>query len=151
DVDTGYYTKQLIDINGDGLPDLVTRASATTYSVRYNTGRGFSASSVTWSGVDDGANGTLAWDGLQGWDGQGTKVQFIDMDGDGLVDRVKRNYTGSTNDFLLVQLSTGPFPDLLSVASNGIGGAVTVTYLPSTAYNNSDGNRSRLPFPVYTV
>jgi len=40
---------------------------------------------------------------------------FIDMDGDGLPDRVKREYGGSND--ILVQLNNGPYPDLLITAS----------------------------------
>ncbi len=148
------FSKQLIDINGDGLPDLVTANGDSTFSVRFNTGRGFSSTSVTWSGVDIGGVGSPGWYGMQAWDeggaGSSTKIMFIDIDGDGLPDRVKRNYLGGS-DCLQVQLNSGPFPDLLTNVNNGIGGSVTIAYLPSTKYNNSDGNRPRLPFPVYTV
>jgi RHS repeat-associated protein len=148
---SGYYPKQLLDINGDGLPDLVTQLSSTSYSVQFNTGRGFSSSSTTWSGVDSTSNGSVGWDALQSWDANGTRVIFVDINGDGLLDRVKRNPNGDINSYLFVQLSTGPFPDLLTNVDNGIGGDVGVTYQPSTVLNNSDGTRPRLPFPVYVA
>src|SRR5207248_7810911 len=99
DVTQGFYSQQLIDMNGDGLPDLVTHASGSQYSVKFNTGRGFSPVGTTWTGVDTAGGSGQGWDALQAWDGSGTRVMFIDMNGDGLVDRVKRNYTG--NDPLL--------------------------------------------------
>lgn len=146
----GQYVGQLIDMNGDGLPDFVVSNSNGTYTVYFNTGRGFSSTPVTWTGVNTTGDGTTGWDGLQAWDAYGAKIMFIDMNGDGLLDRVERDYTGAGSQ-IIVQLNSGPFPDLLITASNGIGGMVGVSYLPSTSYDNSDGNRPRLPFPVYTV
>ena len=146
----GQYTAQMVDLNGDGLPDYAVSNGNGTYSAYFNTGRGFSSTAVTWSGVNTSGDGTTGWDGFQSWNGYGTKITFIDMNGDGLPDRVIRNYLGGT-DRLLVQLNSGPYPDFLITASNGIGGSVSVNYEPSTSYNNSDGNYPRLPFPLYTV
>lgn len=149
-VQNGCYTTQLIDMNGDGLPDFVNSGGGGSCTVYFNMGRSFNGGGVTWSGVNTSGDGTAGWTNLMAWDSYGTKVMFIDMNGDGLVDRVERNYTGSGS-FIVVQLQTGPFPDLLTGVDNGIGGTVTVSYTPSTSYNNSDGTRPRLPFPVYTV
>lgn len=148
---TGAYTTEMLDMNGDGLPDFVVSSGAGYYTVYFNTGRGFSSTGVTWSNVD--TNGDLygGWSDLQSADSvAGTKITFIDMNGDGLIDRVKRQYTG-TGTSIQVQLNSGPFPDLLTNVDNGIGGTVRVVYVPSTSYNNSDGTRPRLPFPVNTV
>jgi RHS repeat-associated protein len=149
---TACFATQLIDINGDGLPDLVSATNSgvatnnSTYTVRYNTGSGFSAP-VLWTGINTSNSYTY---GLQAWDSSSTKTEFIDMNGDGLPDRVMRNNIGGIN-CLVVQLNSGPFPDLMIEADNGIGGYVTVTYTNSTVFNNSDGTRSRLPFPVHVV
>jgi len=142
------YVKQLIDINGDGLPDLVSNKYNGTYSVRFNTGSGFSASSVTWTGINTngGDHG-----GLTGWWSLGTYTQFIDMNGDGLPDRVIYNYPCTNGYSILVQLNNGPYPDLLVDAYNGIGGYIEVTYTNSTVFDNSDGTRQRMPFPVHVV
>jgi RHS repeat-associated protein len=149
-VDLGCYTKQLMDMNGDGLPDFVFANGGSTYTVFFNTGRGFDGSGVTWSGINTSGDGTAGWTNLLAWDANYTKVTFLDMNGDGLVDRVERNYTGAGS-FIVVELNSGPFPDLLTGVDNGIGGSVALTYTSSTSYNNSDGTRPRLPFPVYTV
>jgi RHS repeat-associated protein len=157
DLGNGYYNKQLLDLNGDGLPDLVTipinayglNANGTC-SVRFNTGSGFSASSTTWTGVNTngGDHG-----GLTGWWVLGSFVQFIDMNGDGLLDRVIYNAPNATtnNNSILVQINNGPFPDLMTGVNNGIGGWVAVTYTNAAHWNNSDGTRCRLAMPVYTV
>jgi RHS repeat-associated protein len=144
----GCFSKQLLDINGDGLPDLVTANKNGTYSVRLNTGRGFSTNVVVWSGIE-----TSMSYGLNSWSrgiNSATVVTFADLNGDGLPDRILDN-TYLTNNCLLVQLNAGPYPDLLTNINNGIGGTVTVTYTNSTAFDNSDGTRSWLPNPVKVV
>jgi len=149
-VTDGNYTTQFIDMNGDGLPDRVVSSGGSSYMVYFNTGKGFNVSGVTWSGVNTAGDGTSGWNNLQSWGQYGTKTMFIDMNGDGLVDRVIRNYTGASTS-LLVQLNSGPFPDLLTGVLNGLGGLVTVAYTNSAVFNNSDGTRPRLPTPVYVV
>ena len=149
-VTAGAYTTKFIDMNGDGLPDKVVSHGSSTYTVYFNTGKGFSSTGVTWTGVNTAGDGTTGWSDLQSWGGYGTKTMFIDMNGDGLVDRVIRNYSGSGTS-LQVQLNPGPFPDLLTGVDNGMGGTVFVTYTNSTHWNNSDGTRPRLPLPVQTV
>jgi RHS repeat-associated protein len=152
DVTDGCYIKQLIDINGDGLPDLVYSSGDGNYYAWFNTGNGFSSDYVVWSGVNTTGDGTTGWGDLQAWNTYGTKVTFIDMNGDGLLDRVMRevSLTGGA-DNLRVQLNSGPFPDLLTGVDNGMGGTVAVTYTNAAHWNNSDGTRSRLSLPLYTV
>lgn len=144
--DGAHYTI-LMDMNGDGLPDRVTDNKNGTYSVQINTGSGFS-SPVTWTGVSAGGyTPTTGWYAPRAWDANGTRTDMIDMNGDGLPDRVMRG----TNGTLKVQISNGPFPDLLTEADNGLGGYVLVSYTNATSFNNSDGTRPRLPMPVYVV
>jgi RHS repeat-associated protein len=153
DAINGACKGMLVDMNGDGLPDLVFQAAygGGTWYVYINNGTGF-MSAVTWSGVSAGGLGT-GGDAPQAWDANGTRTQMIDMNGDGLPDRVMRypNNLGTGQDYLEVHYNSGPFPDLLITANNGIGGSVNVIYTPSTGLDNSDGTRSRLGFPVYVV
>src|SRR5207302_4755916 len=80
-----------------------------------------------------------------------TYSRLQDINGDGLPDRLMRSYSAPYTNFV-VQLNKGPFPDLLATISNNIGGRVTVTYAPSTSFDNRDQNGiSQLPFPVYVV
>lgn len=142
----------LRDVNGDGLPDRVLAVPCggvyTNFFVQINTGSGFGPV-TNWGSIDTqgqpgdppaGAVTSLA-------------SMLMDMNGDGLVDRVSAVFvpTASSN-YFVVELSKGPFPDLLTNVANGLGGTVAVTWEPSTQYNNLDsvGNQ-RLPFPLYTV
>ncbi len=141
-------------MNGDGLPDKVVSNGDGTYTVYFNTGKGFSSTGVTWEGISTrtpgGSQPPYGWANLQAWDDGGTRVTLIDMNGDGLVDRVIRSLDGSGTN-MVVQYNTGPFPDLLIGVANGIGGSVAIAYTPSSHWNNSDGTRPRLPLPMYTV
>ena len=166
----------LIDMNGDGLPDRVMPKeldnNKTTWLLFRNTGSGFDTVSNEISGIDiqNAVNvNNENWFGLQG---VGTSVMpyvlghtltaMLDMNGDGLLDRVMADYTYANNPFstpfygLWVQTNSGPFPDLMKAASNGIGGTLTVSYKPSTTWDNrenpTDVNSGKLlPFPIQTV
>lgn len=152
---------ELFDINGDGLPDRVMRklnANYDRFKVQLNTGSGF-GSVIDWTTLEgagsDHGLGSVAYISAAGY-----IVKHMDMNGDGLVDRVMMNQSGQL-DRWTVQTNRGPFPDLMAEVHNGIGGSVAVTYLPSTQYDNRDkdwttnawaeGAKALLPFPVYTV
>jgi sugar lactone lactonase YvrE len=167
----------LLDLNGDGLPDRVMPNAAdstkTTWLLFRNNGSGFDTVSNVISGIDiqNAVNANNEnWFGLQGV-GDQTRMPYVnghtitamqDMNGDGLLDRVMADYPYANNPFstpfygLWVQTNSGPFPDLLSAASNGIGGVLTVAYKPSTAWDNrqdpTDVNSGKLlSFPIQTV
>src|SRR5205823_4413320 len=96
-------TAQLADINGDGLPDRVLRKYLSAYDcfkVQLNTGNGFSSSLTDWANVKDELGGTTSshWNGLTTSTYNNAPyseeiVQFLDINGDHLPDRVmhKRN------------------------------------------------------------
>ena len=154
DTANGAYNAMLIDMNGDGLPDWVyfpsTAYGGGSYTVFINSGTGF-GSGVTWTGVSAGGLGT-GGDAPQAWDANGTRAEMIDMNGDGLPDRVMRYpNVGIGTDYLEIQFNKGPFPDLLVTANNGIGGSLNVTYTNSTIYFNPDSTFPRMPSPVYVV
>jgi len=153
----------LIDINGDGLPDRVlTKAYSPfdRFKVQLNTGSGFGPL-IDWTNVlSEAGNTSQPWNAVSYVTNGQMAVSLVDIDGDGLPDRVMRKL-GSPYGSFKVQLNQGPFPDLLSEVDNGIGGKVMVAYTPSTKYDNTDrtwtndpwaeGAKSLLPFPVYTV
>src|SRR5262249_30542275 len=147
------------DVNGDGLPDRVMRSRLQPYTyllVQINTGCGFAASRNLGplnNATTSKEYGSVTLSGHNGADSSSaTLVELIDMNGDGLVDRAH----GSE-----VQTNKGPFPDLLCVISNGIGGSIRVAYKPSTQFDNrdkdwsvdpwSEGARSLLSFPIQVV
>lgn len=153
----------LLDLNGDGLPDRVTREKntlVTKFIVQMNTGNGFAAE-MDWLGVSASSadKNFRSISSVDAADGTG-RCDMIDMDGDGLIDRVMRRENAPYNRFK-VQLNQGPYPDLLVSVRNGMGGAVAVGYQPSTLHQNRDRDftedpwaaraRSLLPFPLQTV
>ncbi len=142
------------DINGDGLPDRIMRKYNPPYTnwlVQVNTGNGF-ASVINWPSLgSQGQTNSTDWTGIQT-----ANTILMDINGDGLVDRVEAKYNPTLSDnYLLVELSKGPFPDLLTVVSNGIGGKIDAAYKVSTQYDNHETtnstSRQLLPFPIYTV
>jgi len=160
----------LVDINGDGLLDRVmmtVNSPYTNWYVQINNGHGFNAP-VIWTGVDGQGNPTdptinaiSLRDVNSTEDAYGrTKVDFLDINGDGLPDRVMYAKNGSVTNYV-VQLNQGPFPDLMNSVSNGIGGSVQIAYQASTGLDNRDkswtnnpwteGTRSLLPFNVWVV
>src|SRR5208282_5223315 len=152
----------LYDLNGDGLPDRVmldeTNISSPKWLVYLNNGRGFDTNAIVVTNIYDPSQvGDRGWWGIQSAYAGNTVVTLMDINGDGLLDRVMSVYNNDgTKNYILVQLNQGPYPDLLTTISNGIGGTIGVTYLPSTAYpnyrdpNNPNGG-SLLPFPKQTV
>jgi RHS repeat-associated protein len=155
------------DVNGDGLPDRIiacqcpyygsTDVGYTNWFVQINTGTGFGPL-INWGPTSSqGQTGLPNYCGIQS-SASGTGItMLLDMNGDGLPDRIEYVYNSTLNsNFYIVELSSGPFPDLMTVASNGLGGVVTATYKPSTQYDNrettnSTTSRYLLPLPIYTV
>jgi RHS repeat-associated protein len=154
----------LYDLNGDGLPDRVmlndTNYGTTSKSwlVYLNNGHGFDTTAIVVTNIESqGQSADPGWWGPQSTYSDGSvAVTLMDINGDGLLDRVMTVYGNNGTSYFLVQTNTGPFPDLLTTVSNGIGGTVAVAYLPSTAYPNyrdpaNTNSGSTLPFPQYTV
>ena len=94
----GQTSHQLIDVNGDGLPDNIWRQKYGSnspphkwdgfYHVRLNTGSGF--------GPEQDWGEGFSWDDYIGNGNYGKKHQLVDMNGDGLPDDVWR-YKDTSN------------------------------------------------------
>lgn len=155
----GDVLRDLIDINGDGLPDLVDATGWSTtglWSVFLNRGDGFEAAPLSWPApfpfLRDVANG-----------GRHTFVDTFDLDGDGSVDMLDF----STSPCALYHAAGGAWAaaganavarengiraDLLVASENGIGAATFLRYRPSTEWDNTGGDGvSDLPFALWTV
>jgi len=153
----------LVDINGDGLLDHVMRKETSPYTnwvVQLNTGTGF-APATNWGPINSqGKTNDPQWSDISATSSGDTYVEFFDINGDGLPDRVMRKLN-TPYDKLVVELNQGPFPDLLNGINNGLGGLVSVAYTNSTSLDNystnwvsdpwSEGAKGLLPFNVWVV
>ncbi len=139
----------LMDLNGDGPPDRIQASDRNTaWRVQFNTWAGFT--SLQDLGPIERSTDHWAQDFPRYVSSAGeTQVDLVDMDGDGLGDRVQAS---DSNTVWKVQWNEGPFPDLLSQIDNGRGGQTRISYTPSTRFDNTDASgRQRLPFPVHCV
>ena len=155
-------TAMLVDINGDGLPDRVTR-SGNAIRVGLNTGSGF-LPDVDWGGAPQGAFATSESTSLGGgayftvgigpvclagcWvilnPGADTSTSLarqdsalIDVDGDGNVDHV----TSSDDSLLTVARNTAGRTNLLRSIARPLGATIDLDY--DRAGNTTDQPRSR--------
>ena len=113
----GHLVSDLIDMDGDGLPDRVTKhhfppnPGHEELLVRKNNGSGFDSTNNSWGHFD----GYALRHREKSEEGEGediifiesTTYDFIDMNGDGLPDRVNKDYDQTTNTHLYVWLNTG--------------------------------------------
>jgi len=114
----------LIDMNGDGLPDRVVYDKTTpydTWTVYYNTGTGSGfGSSNDWP--NPSAWGSVNGNYVRNVDSNGSYTDVIDMNGDGLPDRVVKDKT-SPYDTWTVYLNNGsgfnPGMDWSNPSGNG--------------------------------
>jgi RHS repeat-associated protein len=161
------------DINGDGLPDRIiacqcsysggTQVGYTNWFVQINTGTGFGPL-INWGPIH--SQGQTLLEDYCGIQSTGVIsptgltsgiTMLLDINGDGLPDRVEYVYNASVNsNYYFVELSSGPVPDLMTIASNGLGGVVSAAYQPATHWDNrettnSSPSRYLLPFPLPTV
>ena len=163
----------LFDVNGDGLPDRVvveqstlnSSSTNTAWLVYLNNGHGFNTNAIILTNMDNQGQGANLSTDLPFWSpeylssGNGNITTMIDINGDGLLDRVMAVYWNPnvspfhpSAQYFLVQLNQGPYPDLMTNVNNGMGGNIAVTYNPSTAYDNrvdptSATSGSHMPIP----
>jgi RHS repeat-associated protein len=84
----------LIDMNGDGLPDLVVKTIDNPWKIYFNNGRGFDPE-VTWVDPDNFAGYIHSTVPDSDW--SGTFSSLMDLNGDGLPDRVIYNFQEGWN------------------------------------------------------
>jgi hypothetical protein len=126
--DAGAYPRYIVDVNGDGLADVLAFGHAAI-KVSLNTGSGFSAAATLVNGYGYG-------------DGFTSNYEFprylADFNGDGLLD-----VAASAGSGVLVSTSgTSATPDLIVQINNGLTTVVTLQYKPltdSTLYSKDSG------------
>ncbi|HEX4823593.1 MAG TPA: FG-GAP-like repeat-containing protein [Candidatus Polarisedimenticolaceae bacterium] len=110
------------DYNGDGRTDIGFNTGIGSNANVYLS-EGFSSTSINFSNSIGAASGYRFDCGLT-----------ADVNGDG-----KDDLIDTQSSPVQVYLSSGSPPDLLSTATNGQGGKITVTYTPSSRWKNVDG------------
>ena len=154
-----YTIHELVDINGDGLPDDLYRPYAraggirpeqtSNLLVRLNTGSGFGP-------VEDW--GTMQGKGIRDTQSNGrmTVHDLIDMNGDGLLDDVYRpRQTGAQGykplDHYLVRLNTGSGFGPVQSWGDGLGGTLHDSYRGTVSHTLMDINGDGLVDDVQRV
>ncbi len=123
--------RDLIDINGDGLPDVVIAKADGTWDVYLNNGNGFAAP-VSWSVPDSvGFIRTVSEDPARPGSYIVTR-DLLDMNGDGVVDLVSKGANGWQ-----VAVNKSGQAWLLEKITEDLGGTTTVTYASSATYPNN--------------
>jgi len=138
---------RFVDINGDGLPDIVQSYSPNTSTYKgvwMNTGSGF---------VSDSSWSILPHITDRGGD---AGVRLFDINGDGLPDLVQSLQFQNGN--LLTQIknvwinSPDSTPNLLTQINHSSGAVTKIEYDTSTRYNNTQENgKQGLPNPIKVV
>ncbi len=147
--------RDVVDLNGDGLPDLVTTAPSAnnTWQVLLNQGGKFEPTAV-WNG-SGWQNNQRTWPGTTGairkttvGNHSNTTIDLLDFNGDGMIDRV---VAGSTSWTVQRNLNAAK-PNLLTTAQNGLGGTTSIFYKPSTLFDNTGGDFAPdLPFVIWVT
>lgn len=167
----GDVVRDLFDINGDGLPDLVESCQSGTRSSRWrvylNRGAGFQTSAIDWPAPQDAIRAVTRGNfGVTRF-----TADVFDADHDGMVDFVRllpdhaaltRNAAGawcpSGNGLWCeeggsVALRTSNVrTDILVQMENGIGGITYLDYDPANIWDNTDfAGVWRLPWSHWTL
>lgn len=156
----------LVDMTGCGMPAHVLGQPANpddvNWIVQLNTGTGFSTNLISWGPISSQGQSSSDWNNItyRVSNNSETIVDLFDINGDGLPDRVMARVSGPYTNYV-VQLNQGPFPDLMNVVSNGLGGSAQISYIASTTLNNrskdwtndpwAEGATNLLPFNVWVV
>jgi YD repeat-containing protein len=134
----GDLQHELMDLNGDGLPDKVKGDSTSGLRVRYNTGRGFSADQLVPLPAGIPLDGYIK-DVKD--DGKDVGREIFDITGDGVPDVVRK-----TAEDWQVYPNRSQKIDLLTTIRTSYGGTVSISYVSSRNFTNT-----RLPYNFWLV
>ncbi|MGH7785577.1 MAG: toxin TcdB middle/N-terminal domain-containing protein [Candidatus Binatia bacterium] len=153
--------QDLVDINGDGLPDWVSlRTFPPTFGDPWRVLLNLGGTLEPLAYVPHDTLPAPYTEGIAGrvWDGgsgplrlsvaNNTHSDLVDMNGDGFLDAVT---SGDATWFVRLHAARER-PNLLGLMENGLGGTSTVVYRPSTAFVNTGGDaQPDLPFVTWVV
>lgn len=133
---TGNVQATLLDINGDGLPDIVDPINGSgLWDVYLNEGDRW-GTKIQWATpITDGYTTDVERDTGN------VKRDVFDIDGDGMDDIIRRTSSGWD-----VYKNKGGKQDLLTKITDTLGGKTSITYESSSKYSNT-----RLPFNYWVV
>jgi hypothetical protein len=142
---------RILDVNGDGLNDLVYVANNRLLLWLNLGGHAFSSAHTIPS-----SSGQIPDQDVE------TGVRTVDMNGNGTVDVVWNRQSGFSEidhaeaSWVYLDLTAGVRPNLLKRLDNGIGQVTAIQYRSSTDYRVADRQSGklwayRLPFPVQVV
>jgi RHS repeat-associated protein len=154
DASSHAYEVDILDVNGDHLPDIVDASNWTAaqplWRVYLNTGQGIGPAQ-TWY-----APARLR---QKSADNVALVIDTFDIDGNGYPDIVVAGALLQTGTFATIWFGhpTPYRPDTLRVITNPLGGTTSITYAASSDFNTPGvdpdvrDSRSHLPFPVTVV
>jgi RHS repeat-associated protein len=137
-VDTG---ARIVDVNGDGLPDIIQANGSTTFAAYINNGAGWNSNSAwdppipfTLNGTDNGA-------------------RIVDVNGDGLPDIIQAYTDASNVEHTSAYTNNNKFrADLLTGITYPQGGSAALSYQSILQITDPLGNvLNGVPYPVYIV
>jgi hypothetical protein len=143
--DDGNVRKDIFDINGDGLPDRVTVNAPPNQQWVVGLNRaGRIETDVFLVFIWPGVSGPIRHQSAS----SDTTIDMIDINGDGMLDRVEAGSTNWTASLYPNDIK----PNLMTMMQNGIGAITNLRYAPSTTFENDGGDGiPDLPFVTWVV
>ncbi|MGV8171398.1 MAG: RHS repeat domain-containing protein [Candidatus Woesearchaeota archaeon] len=123
---------RLIDVNNDGLVDVLDGNSSTYL----NNGTSW-VQDISWVSPESFMSGTV-----------NIGRRLADVDGDGFTDIIV-SYNDASQNYVWIKNHTLPY--LLKSIKNEYGGSVLLNYTTSTQFNNTLNNTSQIGFNIYVV
>jgi YD repeat-containing protein len=137
-------TVTLMDVTGDGLPDIVRGTdnfgAADTWEVLVNLGNRWATSWQTWIASSSNVEIDTRW------------VRVADATGDGIGEVISGRPVGDGRVNFVVFRHNTPAPQHLAKITTSQGGSISFDYTPSTKFDNTGSDDlPDLPFPLWLV